>query len=58
MRTRVQIQRSSGGPKIYNGSLSAAIVIAKKHGILAVWKGQVATWIRESTGLPLYFTVI
>lgn len=46
MRTRIQVQKSTGGPKLYNGSLSAAVVIAKNHGPLAIWKGQVATWTR------------
>ena len=58
LRTRIQIQKNEAGPKLYKGSLSAAYVIAKNHGLAAVWKGQVATTIRESTGLATYLTVI
>ena len=58
MRTRIQIQNTSSGPKVYNGSLSAALVIAQKHGIPAIWKGQVPTIMRESTGIAPYFALI
>lgn len=58
MRTRIQIQKSAKGVKEYNGSLSAAVVIARKHGLAAIWKGQVATLIRESTGIAPYFAFI
>ena len=42
-RIRIQIQKTNA---IYQGSVDAAIKIAKSYGIKGLYKGYLATWIR------------
>ena len=44
--------------RIYTGSVDAAVKILKQYGIRGLFRGQVPTAIRESTGLCLYFRYI
>jgi len=57
MRIRIQIQRTPA-EKIYSGSLNAAYQIFRKYGIRGVFKGMVASSLRECTGLTFFFTTI
>ncbi|TCD65347.1 Mitochondrial carrier protein ymc2 [Steccherinum ochraceum] len=52
---RIRLQTQSATKPVYAGPFDAIKKIASSHGITGIYKGQVATLWRESTGYGVYF---
>ncbi|EIN11461.1 mitochondrial carrier [Punctularia strigosozonata HHB-11173 SS5] len=52
---RIRLQTQSDKNRVYNGPFDAMKKIYAAHGIAGIYKGQVATLIREASGYGIYF---